>query len=44
MFPTAAEAFAIIYNCIILHVIPAALFLVALYFVIRKAVRDAMKK
>lgn len=38
------EILVIIYNLCVFKVVPAALFLLALYFVIRKAVRDAMKK
>lgn len=43
MFPSLSE-FGIIFAMItIQYVIPAALFLLALYFVIRKAVRDALR-
>lgn len=43
MYPSSAELVAIVYNLILFSVIPAIIFLIALYFVIRKAVRDAFK-
>lgn len=43
MYPSSAELVAIVYNLILFSVIPAIIFLIALYFVIRKAVRDALK-
>ena len=43
MYPSSAEIVAIVYNLILFRAIPAIVFLAALYFVIRKAVRDAFK-
>lgn len=42
MYPSSTE-FAIIVSSILFSVIPAVIFLIALYFVVRKAVRDAFK-
>ena len=43
MYPSSAEIVAIVYNLILFRAIPAIVFLAALYFIIRKAVRDAFK-
>ena len=43
MYPSSAELVAIVYNLILFSVIPAIIFLIALHFDSRTAVRDAFK-